>query len=291
VDQPNLEHWEQLAALHGTGPDRYYDLEALVGGATLMGEEEAAALARAAGPAGLAGTEVMHLQCHIGCDAITMARQGAKVTGVDFSSTALARLRELAVRCDVAVSTVEADSRDLPRDLDHRFDIVYATIGVLCWIDDIDAWMRCVARVLRPGGTLVLVELHPLLTMIDQVDPLVLDFPYLFDGAHSFSGTGSYANRDADVAWTTVQYAHGLAEVLMAARGAGLATTYVEEHTSMSFDPRGMPGDGLDADGRYRLRIGLGARRGYSRAPGAELPVLYTLLATSTPLGAQALGS
>lgn len=287
MDQANLEHWEQLAALHGTGPDRYYDLESLIEGATLMGDEEAAALARAAGPGGLAGLDIMHLQCHIGCDAITMARQGAKVTGVDFSPTALARLRELSIRCGVEVSTVEADSRDLPSDLEHSFDIVYATIGVLCWIDDIDEWMRGVARVLRPGGTLVLVELHPVLTMIDEIDPLVLNFPYLFDGGHSFSGTGSYANRDADVAWTTVQYAHGLAEVLMAAHGAGLATTYLEEHTSMSFDPRGMVGDGLDADGRYRLRIGLGARQGDSGASIAELPVLYTLLASSESPGAE----
>jgi SAM-dependent methyltransferase len=287
MDQPNLAHWEQLAALHGTGQDRYYDLDALIGGATLMGVEEAAALARAAGPGGLEGLDVMHLQCHIGCDAITMARDGAKVTGVDFSATALARLAELARRCGVEVATVQADSRDLPHELDDSFDIVYASIGVLCWIDDIDAWMRGVARVLRPGGSLVLVELHPMLTMIDETDPLVIDFPYLFDGGRSFSGTGSYANRDADVAWTTVQYAHGLAEVLMAARDAGLAITYVEEHTAMSFDPRGMSGDKLDADGRYRLRIGLGAKEGDSRAKSEALPVLFTLLASRAALSAK----
>jgi len=31
-----------------------------------------------------------------------------------------------------------------------RFDLAYATIGVLCWIDDVGAWMRSVAGVLRP---------------------------------------------------------------------------------------------------------------------------------------------
>lgn len=277
MDRPNLDHWEQLAAVHGFGPDHYYDLDALVAGATLMGAEEAQALRLATDGAGVADLDVLHLQCHLGCDAITMARSGARVTGVDFSPTALRRLAELAERCAVSVRTVEADSRDLPHDLDDSFDVVYATIGVLCWIDDLDAWMNGVARVLRPGGTLVLVELHPLLTMIDSVDPLVVDFPYAFDGGREFSGVGSYANRDADVAWTTVQYAHGLAEVLMSARQAGLELSHLEEHLEMGFDPRGTD-FGLEADGRYRLRLGAGPS-GDDLARPYPMPVLYTLIA------------
>jgi SAM-dependent methyltransferase len=277
MDQSNLDHWEQLAAVHGTGADRYYDLESLVGGGTLMGAEEIEALRIATDARGVGGLDVLHLQCHIGCDSITMAREGARVTGVDFSVTALARLSSLAERCGVEVRTVEADSRELPSELDGAFDLVYATVGVLCWIDDLDAWMRGVQRVLRHGGRLVLVELHPLLTMIDSVEPLVVDFPYNFDGGHRFTGVGSYANRDAAVAWTTTQYAHGLAEVLMASQRAGLATSYLHEHTSMSFDPRGMDG-GIEPDGRFRLRLGSGAADG-SGVAACAMPVLFTLIA------------
>jgi SAM-dependent methyltransferase len=204
-----------------------------------MGDEERRALERATEGAGVAGLDVLHLQCHLGGDAITLAREGARVTGVDFSPTALARLNELARRCGVQVRTVEADARDLPPDLDSSFDLVYASIGVLCWIDRLDLWMQGVARVLREGGRLVLVELHPLFTMVDRVKPLTLDFPYNFDGPHHFSATGSYANRDADVSWTTVQFAHGLAEVVQAALDAGLTLCHLEEHLSMGFDPRG----------------------------------------------------
>ena len=286
MDRTNFAHWEQLAVLHGTGPDRYYDLDKLVAGGTLMGKEEAAALVRATTGTSVYGLDVLHLQCHIGCDSITLARKGANVTGVDFSPAALQRLRELAGRCGVEVATIEADSRNLPAELDGRFDLVYATIGVLCWIDDLDAWMRGACRVLKPGGTLVLVELHPLLTMIDSVTPLVVDFPYNSDGVHTFTGTGSYANRNADVSWTITQYAHGLAEVVMAAKDAGLECGYLEEHTSMSFDPRGMEETTVEADGRYRCRIGLGPLNGDERGPAYPLPVLYTLLA-SKPAASQ----
>ena len=245
-----------------------------------MGDEEAPDLVRASAGAGVGGRDVLHLQCHIGCDAITLARQGAIVTGVDFSPVALERLRDLAERCGVVVTTLEADSRGLPKELDDRFDLVYASIGVLCWIEDLDAWMRGVWRVLKPGGTLVLVELHPLLTMIESSTPLVVDFPYNFDGAHTFTGTGSYANRDADVSWTVTQYAHGLAEVVVAAKTAGLACDYLEEHISMSFNPRGVDETAAETDGRYRFRVGLGALHDDEHDPAYPLPVLYTLLAT-----------
>jgi hypothetical protein len=116
--------------------------------------------------------------------------------------------------------------------------------------------------------------------MVDSIEPPVVDFPYAFDGGHVYSGTGSYANRDADVACTTTQYAHSLSEVVMAAAGAGLTMTYLEEHLAMSFDPRGMEDAPLDADGQYRLRIGVGAQTGGGREPAYPLPILFTFLAT-----------
>jgi ubiquinone/menaquinone biosynthesis C-methylase UbiE len=273
----NHAHWEAMARYHGTGDDSYYDLDKLRSGGTLMGDEELAAIERATDGKGLAGRDVLHLQCHIGCDSISLARMGATVTAVDFSRSALDRLEELAGQCDVVVTTLEADATALPDALSSAFDLVYSSIGVLCWIDDIDAWMRGVARVLREGGTLVLVELHPIVTMVEQLDPLVVDFPYRFDGPHVYSGTGSYANRDADIEWTTVQYAHSVGEVVTAAVGAGLSCTSLEEHTSGSFNTGQFLGP--EDDDRYRLRLGVGAERDGRREPACPMPVLFTLIA------------
>ena len=61
---------------------------------------------------------------------------------------------------------MEADSRNLPESVNPSFDLMYATIGVIGWNDHVDAWMSSVARVLRPDGTRLLVELHPFFAMI-----------------------------------------------------------------------------------------------------------------------------
>ena len=281
----NHAHWEALARFHGTGDDSYYDLDLLRAGGTLMGDEELAAIEHATGSRDLAGQHVLHLQCHIGCDSISMARLGATVTAVDFSRSALDRLDALAKECGVEIETVEADATTLPESLTGRFDLVYASIGVLCWINDIDAWMGGVARVLRDGGALALVELHPLVTMVESLEPLVVDFPYAFDGPHVYSGTGTYANREADIAWTTVQCAHSLGEVVTAAAQVGLSCTYLEEHVSGSFNTGQFLGP--EDDDRYRLRLGVGAEHEGVREPACPMPVLYTLIATkqagSTP--------
>ena len=261
----NRAHWDALADAHGEG-DAVYDTEALIAGADTLHEAEAAGVREAVGA--VAGLDVMHLQCHIGFDAISLARRGARVVGVDFSPAALEKARYLARRCEVRVDFVEADATKLPVEIHNRFDLVYATIGVLVWIDDLRAWMRSAAAALRGGGKLMLVEIHPMTGMIASLDPLSFDFPYAYDGPRSFDEPGSYAGLDLAVSSTeTVEYGHSLGEVVNAALGAGLRIEHLEEHLEADFDPRGTllePGE----DGRYRARV-----------DGELLPLLFTLVA------------
>ena len=129
----NRAHWDALASAHGQ--DAYYDTEALIGGADTLHEAETAGVREAVGA--VAGLDVLHLQCHIGFDSISLARRGARVVGADFSPASLEKARALARRCEVDVDFVEADSTTLPVELHNRFDLVYATIGVIGWIDDL----------------------------------------------------------------------------------------------------------------------------------------------------------
>jgi SAM-dependent methyltransferase len=261
----NRAYWDALAAVHGS--DRIYDDEALVAGADTLRELESTGVREAVGA--VAGLDVLHVQCHIGHDTISLARRGGRVTGVDFSPASVARARELARRCGVRIDFVEADSTALPVELHNRFDLAYATMGVVCWIADIGAWMRSVAAVLRPSGRLLLVDLHPLYQMVASgSEPLSADFPYGNDGGRSFDEDGSYADPGARLAATaSVQYGHSLGELVTAAVQAGLRVERLEEHVELDHDPRG---DILtrEDDGRYRLRLG-----------AEPLPLAFTLIA------------
>ena len=266
----NRAHWDALAAIHSAGGEAtsYYDADALVAGRDSLTEAEHAAVEAAVGS--VAGLDVLHVQCHLGYDAISLARAGARVTGVDFSPRSLEEAAALAERCRVAIDWVLGDATALPAQLHGRFDLAYATIGVLGWIDDVGAWMRSVASTLRPGGHLVLVEIHPLYVMVGAVDPLTADFPYAHDGPRVFDEDGTYAAPSAQLEATrTVEFAHSIGEVVTAALAAGLRIDGLTEHMDVAADPRGTMLR-READGRMRLRLG-----------DEALPLLYALRASA----------
>src|SRR3954451_7387125 len=109
----NRAHWDALASAHGQ--DAYYDTEALIAGADTLTEVEAAGIREAIGA--VAGLDVLHLQCHIGFDAVSLARRGARVVGADFSPASLEKARALARRCEVRAEFVEAEATKLAVEL------------------------------------------------------------------------------------------------------------------------------------------------------------------------------
>jgi len=256
-----------LAAVHGQ--DAYYDTVGLVAGADSLGSGERAGLLAALGrDDDLAGLSILHVQCHIGFDTVSLARRGAQVTGTDFSAASLAKAADIAARSGVSIDWVEAESTALPRSLHGRFDLVYATVGVLCWIGDVPAWMSSVAATLAPGGHLLLYEMHPLYSALAGPDTLELEFPYGGAAPQHFEESISYAVPDAILEpAVTVQYAHSIGEVVTAAIDAGLEIRRLEEHLDADRDPRGMNPE-LEPDGRYRLRSG-----------GHPVPIMFTLIA------------
>ncbi len=85
----------------------------------------------------------------------------AEVTGIDISEESLRAARELSKKTGLNARFIRTALFDLPEVLDERFDLVYTSIGVLCWVSDIEEWGRLVARYLEPGGVFYLMESHP----------------------------------------------------------------------------------------------------------------------------------
>ena len=283
--QGNHGFWEQAALVHGTSDeDRYYRLADVIAGGTLMTSIEEDALAFATGApkddplSRVAGLEVLYLQSHIGVDGVVLARAGAQVVCADFSANALQRAHELADAVGVHIETIETDSRHLPPELHNRFDLVYVTIGAICWIDDLDQWMSQVALALRPGGRLVMFEIHPLYQVFNMRSPeLVADFPYGGGGRFTESTTqGSYADP-TPITSTTTNFAHSIADVVNALINNGLHLDRLDEQVELEFNPRGDDLLQQDADGKWRLRLGRGVN---PEDPGEPLPVAFSLIAT-----------
>jgi demethylmenaquinone methyltransferase/2-methoxy-6-polyprenyl-1,4-benzoquinol methylase len=99
------------------------------------------------------GDHVLDAACGTGDLALAALALGGHVTGVDFSE----RMLERARRKSDAIDWVRGDVLALPFD-DAAFDA--ATIGFgIRNVDDLDAGLRELARVVRPGGRLAVLEI------------------------------------------------------------------------------------------------------------------------------------
>ena len=103
------------------------------------------------------GKQVLDVGCGDGVLSFELARQGAKVTGLDADPTMIAAARKRGEADRASVRLVEGRAERLPF-ADASYDIVVA-VTVLCFVPDAKAAVAEMARVLRPGGRLVVGEL------------------------------------------------------------------------------------------------------------------------------------
>ncbi|MFS0729684.1 methyltransferase [Curtobacterium sp. 1P10AnD] len=225
----NRANWDDRVPIH----EGAYDIDALIDPAHRSGvvREDLPVLARWLPGGSLDGLDVCHLQCHIGTDTVSLAREGARLTGVDFSPAALDSARALADRLGLDVTWVETDVLDARAAVTGDFDVVYTSIGTICWLDDLGRWATQVSALLRPGGVFFIRDGHPALYALDEdADELVARHRYFADGtAQQWDDAGTYVG-DGTVANTrTYEWPHPLSEIVNALLGAGLRLRFLDE--------------------------------------------------------------
>lgn len=237
----------------------FYNVAGFLAGATSLNDIELGLLGD------VAGQHIMHLQCHFGQDSLSLSRLGAHVTGLDLSDTAIAKARELNTQLGLTAQFVCADVYAAPQVVARQFDVVFSSYGVLGWLPDLDGWAAVVARLLRPGGRLVLVEFHPVVWMFDDGFTR-FDYSYFNRETIMEPETGTYADRAAPIQATAISWNHSLSEVLGALLRHGLEIRHFEEYDYSPYNCFA----GLEEAGERRYQ--------FPHLRG-KLPMLYSLVA------------
>lgn len=208
----NLENWNERVGVHTTS--KFYDVE------RWLREQPGPRAAEIDLLGDLNGKSLVHLQCHFGMDTLQWARAGVVVTGLDFSPAAVRAAEELAHRAGLAdrATFVCSNVYDALEALDHqRYDVVYVSLGSLCWLPDVTAWGRIVARLLAPGGRVYIHDVHPFAATFDDDGEHLhssyfeeQDRPTIYDDGFTYTDGAPLG------ATTTYEWNHSLAEIIAA---------------------------------------------------------------------------
>ncbi len=159
---------------------------------------------------------------------------------------------------------------DLPDVLEGEFDIVFASYGVLCWLNDLHGWAKIASRYLKEGGTFYMVEIHPFTWVFEDDDDrgLVVKYPYFHrDEPDFFEDDGTYADREAKVVnKAQYEWQHTLSDVVYSLIEADLRIERLEEYPFSTFNHFSLMEEGDDGYHRFSHDF--------------ELPMLFSIKAT-----------
>lgn len=159
----NKAAWEEAFAKHKAGYKEDPALRLKRGDRSFLEVDAIAALEKI----GLKGKDVAQVCCNNGRELLTLLTMGAaKGTGFDIAENFIEEARRLAKEADLNAEFVATNIYDIDAEYDNRFDLVFITIGALCWFEDLERFFAKVASTLKEGGTLLINEQHPYTNML-----------------------------------------------------------------------------------------------------------------------------
>lgn len=225
----NLKRWNELVDINAKS--KSYDLKGFREGKTsLLGiEREEIGDVR--------GKSLLHLQCHFGMDSLSWARLGAEVTGVDFSIKAIELAKSLSDELNIPATFIHSNIYDIPNKIDDKFDIVFTSYGVLCWLPNIVRWGNVISHCLKPGATFYVIDSHPFGFLIDEnKEVFQIGYNYFTNGEPIHWNEGpAYADPDADLKnQESYEWFHTMSDITNALIKANLELEFLHEF-SFSF--------------------------------------------------------
>ena len=229
--EANRDAWNEAAPLHARhNQDKLLEAFATPGHVSLDDH-----VRRALGIAEVEGKSVVQLCCNNGQDLLSVKNLGAgECLGIDAAEAFLEQGRELATAAGhtESVRFLASDIYALPDKLEGSFDLGLITIGVLNWMPDLEGFFKQAAGVIKPGGHLVIEDMHPVLFMYeegkDDAPPYLAYSYFRTEPFEELTGLDYYGGEQY-AAKPNYSFWHRLDRIIMAGIGNGLELRHFEE--------------------------------------------------------------
>jgi len=150
ITAANRDSWNQIAPKRDGQPASLFR----DGGSTLTACERELA-------GDVKGKRILHLACSTGDEVLSWANLGANAIGADISDVAIGKAMHKAADAGIHAEFHRADMFDLPPGLTD-LDLIYLSWGAICWAPDLDVLAGIITGRLRPQGSVLISDHHPL---------------------------------------------------------------------------------------------------------------------------------
>ena len=222
----NIKWWNNVTPIHSLSS--LYDLKGFKNGKSNL---EALELKEVGN---VKGKTLLHLMCHFGMGTLSWARLGAYVTGVDFSPKSIKLAKKLSKEINVPAKFICSDIYELHNVMNNKFDIVFTSYGVLCWLSNIKKWGKIINHFLKDGGIFYIAEVHPFTNILSH--DFKIFYKYFEKGPYIDDSEGTYADWEAKVKGITYEWSYALSDVINSLIEQGLKIQFVHEFPFSMYD-------------------------------------------------------
>ena len=191
----------------------------------------------------ISGKTIIHLQCNTGADTLLLAQKGASVTGVDLAPENIFYAKKMAQELGIDnVDFIESDIMEFKEKHDKKYDVVFTTEGVLCWLPDLNKWAETVKHLLNENGVLYVLDNHPFYMVFDEdklrENKLEIKYPYFVREPEYNEEMDDYFTENkmgVNYAWM-----YKVSDLINPLAKAGLTIEFFNEYDSLYFNLGGM---------------------------------------------------
>lgn len=214
--EQNRAAWNAAALKHKEARRGQLEQNFAQPGYVIFDEWERALLARLP----VKGRDVAHLPCNNGRELISLVNWGARYgVGFDIAEENIQWANRLKACANANCDFYRTNLMEIGHEFNAHFDFVYISEGSLIWFEDLRDYFAVVARLLKPGGWVLIHEEHPITNIFDYTfdehAPIVYRQSYFTQGPLKDDGTGlDYIGKTDYAGPATYEFPHTLADIV-----------------------------------------------------------------------------
>ena len=179
----------------------------------------------------LSGKSVAQINCNNARELISVKKAGAgRCVGIDISDQFIQQAKELVIASNEEVELVCSDIYDLGDAYDNQFDLLYMTIGVIGWLENLKVFFDILDKLLKPGGQIFIYEMHPILELFEEDSGSQIVNDYFTSEPYFEENERDYFDHNAIIKSPSYWFHHPMSEIFENVINHGFHITHFDEY-------------------------------------------------------------